>query len=75
MLSKKQREKRGWVGVKTLVNPKTGETITIDFEETPVFTREECERLNIGQPNMKPYSEMTEEELRIFSRENEEETE
>ena len=49
---------------------KTGEIIEIDFEETPVFTKEECNKLHIGKPNMKSFSEMTEEDLRIFSKDD-----
>ena len=65
MLSKKQREKEGWTGIRKLVNVKTGEIVTIDFDETPIFSMEEVRRLGIGQPDMKPYSEMTEKERRF----------
>lgn len=65
MLSRKQREKKGLVGIVNLVNEKTGEVITMNFDETPVFSMEEVRRLGIGQPDMKPYSEMTDEERRF----------
>ena len=67
MFSKNERIKLKLVGKKKLINKKTGEVIEIDFEETPVFTKEECDKLHIGEPNMKSFSEMTEEDLRIFS--------
>ena len=66
MLSRKQREEKGFTGVRTLINKKTGEKIVVDFEETPVFSMEEVERLKIGQPDMKPYSELTEEERKFL---------
>lgn len=67
MLSKKERERKGYVGVKTLINEETGEKIVVDFDETPVFSMEEVRRLRIGEPDMKPFSEMTEEEMKVFS--------
>lgn len=66
MLSKKEKERLMLVGKRVLINDETGEEVEIDFDETPVFTSEECERLRIGRPDMKLYSEMTDEEKEIF---------
>lgn len=66
MLTKKQKREQGFVGKHVLVDPETGEESIIDFDETPVFTWEERESLRIGQPDMKPLSEMTEEEKKVF---------
>lgn len=66
MLSKKQKKEEGLVGIHTLVNPETGEKYEIDFDDTPVFTVDEYKKYNIGQPGMKSYSEMTEDERKIF---------
>ena len=67
MLSKKQKKELKLEGVKKLINPKTGKEIYVDFDDTPVFTWEEWEKYRIGQPGMKPFSEMTEEEQKIFT--------
>lgn len=66
MLSKKEKERLKLVGKRTLINRRTGEKLIVDFDETPVFTTEECDRLRIGRPDMKLYSEMTDEEKEIF---------
>lgn len=68
MLSKKQKERKGLTGIQKLINPKTGEEIEVDYDDTPVFTYEEWEKYKIGQPGMKPFSEITEEEYkRVFT--------
>lgn len=71
MLSKKQKEELKLIGVKKLINRETGEEIYVDFDDTPVFTWEEREKYRIGQPDMKPFSEMTEEDRKIFTETNE----
>ena len=67
MLSKNEMKKRGLVGVKKFKDLETGEEFFIDFNETPVFTYEECEKYKLGQPGAKNYSDMTEEERRVYS--------
>ena len=37
-------KKRGLIGVKKFKDLETGEEFFIDFNETPVFTYEECEK-------------------------------
>ena len=67
MLTRKQKRELGLVGKRVMVDVETGEKIITDFDETPVFTDEEWKRLKIGQPGMKPFSEMTEEEQKVFT--------
>lgn len=66
MLSKNEMKKEGLVGVKKFIS-ETGEEYFINFDETPVFTWEECEKYHLGQPGAKNYSDMTEEERRVYS--------
>lgn len=67
MLTRKQKREQGLVGKRVLTNTRTGKKITIDFDETPVFTWEEREKYLVGQPGMKSFSEMTEEEQKVFT--------
>ena len=67
-LSKKERERLGFVGKRVFIDKKTGKKSTIDFESDDIgvlYGDEAIERLGIGKPFGKNFSEIYDENGKI----------